>query len=306
MITISNLKVKGKDISFSTSVIGNSGLTESHNYNLDDYKMLWKVVDYVDWENNYNSSSKRKVLSNSMSEAQSEQLEKEFFDLKVIVKNVIRGYLLENEFSGNGNNYEDFISHMIGKGKDYLIETLGSRDKTLDRIKNLNYKESFRYVIPYVYEVKDSLINDAMKRINENIVEVNKNINDLCRMDCFSQTYKDSLVQQTKPFLDLLGAAKNKELKFLSGVDFNLVTREISNFNKDFYLVNHALSKDNKNFNGTLNCSLSYAVKDYVENSSFNVEEKIDFSNFGSEYIDSFKKEGTTNNVRDIKSRPKI
>lgn len=134
-----------------------------------------------------------KILCNSCTYEQIEQLNKEKEHLTKLVKKAIRENPYNNKDIENlyGDSYTDFIEGVLSKGEDFIKKVITFDEETH---KKLSYKisnEFFGYCIPYSNDLKyNNNIPDKMQNV---INKANIFLNEIENCEELSQSYKEKM-----------------------------------------------------------------------------------------------------------------
>lgn len=254
---------------------------------IESCKLLWEVTKITKWPNTDYDAIKH-FLRGNINEKQAKQLREE----EKIIENILYKDISRHEAAEMGailgnDSGEDLIAHIVGKGKNFVIDFLNRKNEVISDIKQNGFVENFSYCLPYEDDYADVLdIDNESKKIQE---KIKKNINIIEENNELSKEYKDSFKMEMRRFNDIFTHIKNG---CLDNIDYKKVSKRVNEVNNKFILAGIVL----KNKTGDVDI-IDYSLSNLVRNANainkaikMLETENYDFSKFDQNYIKNFKK----------------
>jgi len=132
---------------------------------------FWKIIEPYRWgRGNTNYKEIEKDLMRKLTPKEADALQSAFAKLKGQADRALGDYFEEQGEWVGGDSWDDFLSHIIGMGKQEYEADLKDKDRALARFRKGDYRESFAYALPtsHSYERLDlgKYIKWAQKEVN--------------------------------------------------------------------------------------------------------------------------------------------
>lgn len=212
--------------------------TKKENFinKIEEYNDFWNIVDKLGWQkNNYDYNKIKNLIFLNFSNEEIIQLDKNLEEVYSIVYNYIQSnYNIEL----GDDSFSDLNYHLIGSGKEFLLSVIFDENK----LKTVNYRESFAYAIPYGSEKNLKSYNPEEQKIksdniiNKSIELYNENLSILKSSIIVNKDYIKDIESKSKPYLEELNKFKNNTFDY-SKFSYKEMLDKIEEINKMVYPV---------------------------------------------------------------------
>jgi hypothetical protein len=138
-------------------------------YELNNYKLLWFIVDFIDSENLKTKNQYKKIESILRNNLNIEILS-QFLIEREEVYSIIEKCLYNEKIFNGDEELIDTIYFLIGLGQEKCIELLENKN----RLSRLKCKDNFKYIVPELFDFEDrknieELINQELNKYDDSI-----------------------------------------------------------------------------------------------------------------------------------------
>jgi hypothetical protein len=290
------IKVKGNKVFSSTGDGENQREFES---NLSDYKMLWSFSKQVDWKNNFEKLDSIKTDSlSSLSKEQTVQLRKEKDEVDEIIHIAVKN---NDKFVGiysGDDSFSDMIDEIVSYGKDFVLSILKNNQSAIDELKENGVHECFFYTIPYPFDYDEECKYDIKKSASDETKEIQDKLKILESMDFLAHDYKEHIIKEAGKVITYLKEIEKDNIEAFQGKEDDF-KEYYKKFNDKAKYANKALEispeiGDKYSDLDIITIKTQNIIDDYMKSKNIS-DFPLDFSDFGKEYIDKFKKNEESN-----------
>ena len=279
--------------------IEDGNVSKTIEKDLNDYKMLWSLTSQINWSEDYKKTNEiRDSLIKNMSKEQASQLRHESYDVTALLSHSIKRKEKFEGLYGGDDSFSDLLSEIVSYGKDFVLSVLKEEDKAIETLKKNGVHESFDYILPYKMDFDEKADFNPKEDAKNEIKEIKIKIEKLDKMDFLAEEYKNKIKKETLMIFPYLKAVEDDNLSYLEGKESSLDIF-LRKFDEKAKYANNALRMSaaetgdlTDSFFSTdiITPNTKNIIQDYIKEKTF-AEIKLDFSEFGSKYIEKQSKD---------------